>query len=57
MTLVACCNGLPDIIDGLEASTQSQSPGIGLGIFLGAFIFCNTIVIANVIKNSPKNIL
>lgn len=57
MILVAGVNGLPDIIDGLEASVQPDALSIGLGIFYGAFLFCNTIVVANVIRKSPKNIL
>lgn len=46
MTLVAFSNGLPDVIDGIQASGQHEAIGIGLGIYLGAFIFCSTMTLA-----------
>lgn len=55
MSLVTFSNGAPDIIDALESSKNNgQGLGIALGCLLGAFVFCSSIVVAYVVKNSRK---
>ena len=55
MSLVTFSNGASDIIDALESSkNNTQGLGIAMGALLGAFVFCSSIVVANVIFNSRK---
>ena len=57
MTLIAFANGAPDILASLGAAGKSGGAFIAVGSLFGAFVFSCTLVVSNVVWNSPdKNV-
>jgi len=53
MTLIAFANGAPDILASLGAAGKAGGSFIAVGSLFGAFVFSCTLVVSNVIWNSP----
>ena len=53
MTLIAFANGAPDILASLGAAGKAGGAFIAVGSLFGAFVFSCTLVVSNVIWNSP----
>ena len=53
MTLIAFANGAPDILASLGAAGKAGGAFIAVGALFGAFIFSCTLVVSNVVWNSP----
>ena len=53
MTLIAFANGAPDILASLGAAGKAGGSFIAVGSLFGAFVFSCSLVVSNVIWNSP----
>ena len=53
MTLIAFANGAPDILASLGAAGKPGGAFIAVGSLFGAFVFSCTLVVSNVVWNSP----
>lgn len=53
MSLIAFANGAPDILATLGASGKAGGAFIAVGSLFGGFIFSSTLVVSNVVWNSP----
>jgi sodium/potassium/calcium exchanger 6 len=53
MTLIAFANGAPDILASLGAAGKAGGAFIAVGSLFGAFVFSCTLVVSNVVWNSP----
>ncbi len=51
VTLIALANGSPDIINAVVSSARPGGNEIAIGSLLGAFLFCSTLVVANVVHH------
>ena len=49
VSFIAFASGSPDILHSLHASHMKGGGFVSLGCTLGGYIFCSTLVIANVI--------
>ncbi len=56
VTLIAFANGAPDVLSSMSAGGSDEGAYISLGSLFGGFIFSATLVIANVIWNTPHDI-
>ena len=53
MTLIAFANGAPDILASMGAAGKAGGAFIAVGSLFGAFVFSCTLVVSNVVWNSP----
>lgn len=53
VTLIAFANGAPDLLASLSSGAAPGGEMVSLGGLYGGFMFCTTLVVANVIFNSP----
>ena len=53
MTLIAFANGAPDILASLGAAGKAGGSFIAVGSLFGAFVFSCSLVVSNVVWNSP----
>jgi Ca2+/Na+ antiporter len=53
MTLIAFANGAPDILASMGAAGKAGGSFIAVGSLFGAFVFSCTLVVSNVVWNSP----
>ena len=56
LTLIAFSNGAPDIFNSILVNNEDESSAMAVGSLLGAFLFTSTLVVSNVLANSPIGI-
>ena len=54
VTLIAFANGAPDVLASFSSAGAPGGELTALANLYGGFIFCSTLVVANVIFNAPK---
>jgi Ca2+/Na+ antiporter len=57
MTLIVFANGAPDILVSMGAARKAEEAFIAIGLLFEEFMFSCTLVVSNVVWNSPDQIV